>query len=246
MTAWVLWFCAFGVPLAVALGWLAQRAALGRPWPWPGLAVGAGAFVVSGVLQNAMVAPVALALHAPDRLVPLIPASAGEALYYGFAAGVAQELLKLAGLAWFGRRRGFLGAALAVGAGFAATEVAFVGISALAGQASVAPGWGALAMPLWERGSATVFHLATAGLLALGLARGRVLPFLGLAVLLHGALDGAVELLAMAEGGVADAFGPAAHVARAAVFESIFSVYALAVAAFALLRLRAAELDLWG
>lgn len=227
MMALAHWLWAVGIPLAVALGWAAHRLTPGSAWPWPGLVVGIGAFVASGVVQNALVAPVALAIHRVGGVGSLVPASAWEALYYGLAAGIAQEVLKLAGLAWFGRRRGYVATALALGAGFAAAEVAFVGLSALVGAPGALPAQGAeVTIPLWERGTATIFHLATAVLLALGLASRRVWSFLVLAVVLHGLADGAVEFFAMA--------GGASTVAATAAFEAAFFVYSVLVLALAL------------
>lgn len=232
MMALAHWLWAVGIPLAVALGWAAHRLTPGSAWPWSGLVVGIGAFVASGVVQNALVAPVALTIHGIGGVRPLVPASASEALYYGLAAGIAQEVLKLAGLAWFGRRRGYVATALALGAGFAAAEVAFVGLSALVGAPGALPAQAtAVAIPLLERGTATILHLATAVLLALGLASRRVWSFLALAVALHGLADSVAELFAMA--------GGLSAVAPTAALEAAFFAYSVLVLALALRGARA-------
>lgn len=180
-----------GGTLAVLIGWLINRKATSESFLWIGLVVGGVAFLLAGILQNLMVAPMAISIHGREGLQPLVPISPLEAIYYGMAAGIAQELAKLAGIRVYGRSREIIPTAIAIGTGFALTEIIFLSLPAM--QASV-PELSALAIPLWERLSATLFHIGSAIIIGYGLARGKVWLYLLIAILLHGILDSAVLL----------------------------------------------------
>jgi uncharacterized membrane protein YhfC len=163
---------------------------------WPRLIIGAVAVSGASMAQNILVAPVALLIHGPHGLQPLIPASAAEALYYGFAAGLAQEGAKLAGIQLYQRRGAIVPTAIAVGAGFALIEILFVSLGAFGTRLDSLQ---ALVVPVWERGSAILFHIGAALIIAAGLLRGRPWPSLVVAIVLHGIVDGTVGLMAVAD-----------------------------------------------
>ena len=177
---------------AVIIGWLINRMATQESFLWIGLVVGGVAFLLAGILQNLMVAPMAITIHGREGLQPLVPSSVLEVLYYGLAAGIAQEVAKLGGIRVYGRNREIFPTAIAIGTGFALTEIILISSTAM--QASPTE-FSALAIPIWERFSATLFHIGAAIIIGYGLARGKMWLYLLIAILLHGALDGAVGLM---------------------------------------------------
>lgn len=181
-----------GTILALLTGVLLNHYLTRERFVWLALLLGAIAFFVAGIVQNLLVSPVALAIHGPHGLSPLVPRYVWEALYYGLAAGIAQECLKLPAMALFGRRTPLVSRAIAVGTGFALAEIIFIALPALHGPSVGAI---ALALPVWERFSAILFHIGSALLIGYGLATRRTIPFLILAIVLHGIVDGTVGLL---------------------------------------------------
>ncbi len=182
-----------GGTFAVGAGWLINRRVTHESFLWIGLVVGGVAFLLAGILQNLMVAPMAITIHGREGLQPLVPISPFEAIYYGLAAGIAQELAKLAGIRVYGRNREIFPTAIAIGAGFALTEIILISLPAM--QTSVT-GLSALAIPIWERFSATLFHIGAAIIIGYGLAHGKMWLYLLIAILLHGILDSVVLLRA--------------------------------------------------
>ena len=168
---------------------------LGRQISWQAFGLGMAAFLVAGAAQNLLVAPVAIAIHGVAGVRHLVPFSAPEALYYGFAAGLAQEGMKLLFLWLYGRRsRRWVPHAVLFGTGFAVMEVVFVSLGAF--RAPLITGT-MLLVPVWERVSATLFHIGSTLFIAYGLEKRHVWRYAILAVLLHTVLDGAVSLMRM-------------------------------------------------
>ena len=179
--------------LAVLAGWSVNFRITGARFSWIGFLIGALAFLMAGVVQNLLVTPVALAIHGGEGVVQLVPMFFWEAVYYGLAAGVAQEGMKCLANAVY-RRRAFLPVAIALGAGFAWAEIVLISFPAW--QTPVASLAG-LALPVWERFSAILFHIGTAMLIGLGFYRQMVWRYLLLAVMLHTVVDAVVGLMAL-------------------------------------------------
>jgi uncharacterized membrane protein YhfC len=181
-----------GGALAVIIGWLANRITTQESFLWTGLVVGGVAFLLAGILQNLMVAPMAITIHGRKGLQPLDVGSALEALYYGIAAGIAQELVKLAGIRVYGRNHPIIPTAIAIGAGFALTEIILVSLPVVQGSPVAVS---ALAIPVWERFSAILFHTGSAAIIGYGLVRGKMWLYLLIAIVLHAIPDSAVGLM---------------------------------------------------
>lgn len=181
-----------GGALAIIVGFLVNRTFTHANFLWVALVVGGVAFLLAGILQNLMVAPVAITIHGREGIQPLVPGSALEALYYGITAGIAQELAKLAGIRVYGRNHPIFATAIAVGAGFALTEIILVSLPAIQGSPVALT---ALAIPVWERFSAILFHIGSAIIIGYGLARGKMWLYLLIAIILHSIPDSAVGLL---------------------------------------------------
>jgi len=218
-----------GVALALLVGWLAC-ACLGRRFSWVDLGLGLVVFFLAGIVQNVLVSPVALALHGAQGLSPLVPSSPLEAIYYGLAAGVAQEGGKAVAIVLRSRRLDALAVAIATGSGFAMAEILYLALGTVSSHAPLS--LAVLAMPLWERCSAIFFHIGSALLIAWGLRARRFWLGLALAALLHALTDANVSLMAYA------------RIVAVVPFESANFVYSLAVLAVALIlarRVRALE-----
>lgn len=172
-----------------------RRGAPGR-FVWVAVLIGGGAFLLSGFAQSLLVSPVAIALHGARGIRALVPRFAGEALYYGLAAGIAQEGIKALFLYLYGRGRpsAVPFAAIAMGSGFALFEIVYLSLPALHLSLASAP----VGLAVWERWSATLFHIGALMWIAAGLLRGRAWPYILAAVLMHAAADGTVGLLQMA------------------------------------------------
>jgi uncharacterized membrane protein YhfC len=211
--------------LAVAVGWTVDRAVAGGGVVWPRLMAGAGAFLVASIAQNLLVTPVALLIHGAGGLQPLIPASAAEAIYYGIAAGVAQEVAKLGAIQLYVRRASVVPAAVAVGTGFALLEIFLVSIPAFR---VVSSGLGNLPVAVWERFSATLFHVGTCLIIGAGLLKGRPwIPLLAV-IVLHSIPDSAVGLMSYLD------------VHPILVFESLNFVFSAALLAAGIVLIRRA------
>lgn len=214
--------------LAVITGWLINRMATQEGFLWIGLVAGGVAFLLAGIVQNLMVAPMAITIHGREGLQPLVPISALEALYYGLAAGVAQELAKLAGIRVYGRNREIFPTAIAIGTGFALTEVILLSMPVMQASSSELS---ALAFPIWERVSEILFHIGAAIIIGYGLARGKMWLYLLIAILLHGILDGAVLLRAYYK------------IDQLIAFETFFFIYSAIVLAVAIRWMQSAVRD---
>lgn len=191
-----------------------------RQIPWKAFGLGMAAFLVAGVAQNLLVAPVAIAIHGVAGASHLIPLSVPEAIYYGFAAGLAQEGMKLLFLWLYGRRsRRWMTYAVLFGAGFAVMEIAFISLTAFSLPLTSGT---ALLVPVWERISATFFHIGSTLLIAYGLEKRQVWQYVILAILLHTVVDGAVSLMQMF------------HVQAVLTFETANFVFSALVLLFAL------------
>ena len=162
---------------------------------------GVGMFFLGIGLHSLIALPVVFLSHGVSALLPF--ASRGslhyrpwELVYYAFAAGIGQETAKAAPI-WLEQKRThgeslpppFFWLGVSVGFGFSLGEILFLGVNAWQPHASGVPS-SALALGVLERFSATLFHLATAGLIAFGLERGKARVLLPLCVVLHSSLDG--------------------------------------------------------
>ena len=110
----------------------------------------------------------------------------------GVIAGFVQEGLKALALRGSGPAEGAW-----LGAGFGIGEAALVALTQLITPSSP-PTWAAL-VPGIERLLATWFHIVTAGVIGLGLATGRFLPYFATAVAAHAGIDFAAAYVSLAQ-----------------------------------------------
>ena len=110
----------------------------------------------------------------------------------GVMAGFVQEGLKALALRGSGPAEGAW-----LGAGFGIGEASLVALTQLITPSSP-PTWAAL-VPGIERLLATWFHIVTAGVIGLGLATGRFLPYFATAVAAHAGIDSAAAYVSLAQ-----------------------------------------------
>ncbi len=117
-----------------------------------------------------------------------------EMFYFAAAAGIGQETAKFLPIFFELKRTNgqspaapFFPLGLNIGLGFSLSEIIFIGITGW--QSQTAAGFSYLFMSGFERLGATLFHIATGGLIAFGMEKKRIKFFLLLAVSLHTLLD---------------------------------------------------------
>jgi uncharacterized membrane protein YhfC len=172
---------------------------IGRSFNWQYVVFGMGIFFIGIAIHSLIALPVAVALHG-FHLLPDFNATAQtyqiwELIYFGFAAGIGQEISKALPL-WFELKRTkgenpqppFYWLGLNIGLGFSLSEILFIGFASWTPHGGTIPLFN-LAIGGFERLSATLFHLATASLIAFGIEKKKVGLFLTLSILLHALLD---------------------------------------------------------
>ncbi len=110
----------------------------------------------------------------------------------GVIAGFVQEGLKALALRGSGPAEGAW-----LGAGFGIGEAALVALTQLITPSS-SPTWTIL-VPGIERLLATWFHIVTAGVIGLGFAAGKFLPYFATAVAAHAGIDSAAAYVSLAQ-----------------------------------------------
>lgn len=111
-----------------------------------------------------------------------------QQLTLGSVCGIAQTFGKWGALVLLlkstpaGDTRSRIVQGLLVGLGFAVVEVCMIGVPAIWNQIPLSP------LSLWERASATLFHIYSGGLVALAIAVRRFWPIL-LCIVLHALMD---------------------------------------------------------
>jgi len=118
-----------------------------------------------------------------------------ELFYFAAAAGVGQEIAKALPI-WFELKRTgnknptppFYWLGLNIGLGFSLSEILIIGITSWQPHMAELSLFNVF-MGSFERLSATLFHVATAGLIAFGLEKRNVKYFLAVSIILHTFLD---------------------------------------------------------
>ncbi len=137
----------------------------------------------------------------------------GEIIYFAIAAGVGQELAKALPILFELRRTDgkspnppFFWLGINIGLGFSLSEIIFIGITewqphmgnmvklAFPNTTLLCMMFRGVGMASFERLGATLFHMATAGLIAFGFERGRLKLFLLISIVLHATVDAFVGI----------------------------------------------------
>ena len=170
-----------------------------RSFNWQYVVFGMGIFFIGIAIHSLIALPVSVALHGfhflPDFNAHTQTFQIWEIIYFAFAAGIGQEISKALPI-WFELKRTkgenpqppFYWLGLNIGLGFSLSEILFIGVTSWQPHSATIPLFN-LAIGSFERLSATIFHIATAGLIAFGIERKRIKLFLILSILLHVLLD---------------------------------------------------------
>ncbi len=179
--------------------------AVRQQFDWRYLTFGAGMFFVGIALHSLIALPVVfyekglkLLFVRPEN--PVTNFKFWELIYFAFAAGIGQETAKAFPI-FLEQRAGrniksteFFSLGLNIGIGFSLGEILFLAVNGWQVGAS-AGNLVDIAVGGFERFSATIFHVATAGLIAFGFQKNKVISLLLLSILLHSLLDGIVSLI---------------------------------------------------
>lgn len=168
---------------------------------------GMSVFFIGIALHSALAFPVLLAGHGFGIIFKNFTGAGfkfgrGELLYFATAAGIGQEIAKALPFYFeLKRTKGkepsppFLGLGLNLGLGFSLSEIIFLAFTGWEPNATNFA-FSTILLGSWERLSATLFHMSTAGLIAYGIEKRKTALFLVIAILLHFILDSFAGLTA--------------------------------------------------
>jgi len=159
-----------------------------------------GIFFIGIAFHSLLALPIVISVHGFKIFLdihnnPELTFRLWELFYFAIAAGIGQEIAKALPI-WFELKRTgkinpappFYWLGLNIGLGFSLSEILIIGITSWQPHTAELS-FSNVLIGSFERLSGTLFHMATGGLIAFGIEKGKVKYFLSISIILHTFLD---------------------------------------------------------